>query len=648
MKKCVSFIISTIIISVNLVGQVDNGIEFYRSMYPDDDAVSISITKDLAVSIKNNKPVIAENCKEESILLSNRSGALSTNQVGHSYFVKLLESEAFTLVPDNNKYKRMDVKEIEDYRESSSGIFYDDSKFKKFIFPGLIEGAKTVFNYTLEYNEPWLWGSYFFTNGSTPVEDMVIRLVVPDKVKIVWKVIGDDVSVIRFSQTKKGKKTIYQWKAQKLPKLKIEDDGPAIKSYIPTLMLGISEYVDENGKTVKMMDGHQNLYAWYRKMVNNCKNEVLPEMQFIVDSLINNDDTEKDKVEKIYCWSQRNISYIAFEDGYSSFTPANSQDVFTKRYGDCKGKANLLKEMLSLAKITSYLTWVGTTHLPYKRDDIPGKPVDNHMIVTYIGQDGTFYFLDPTDDFISMDFPTTFIQGKEVMIGYNDTAFNIMKIPEVDKSKSNLIHFMNLKVDNHKLTGNGFIDLYGYNQYTIGGIFRKLSYDKQKTFFTDFFSKGNNKFILDTLIIENIDSPDSNGYIAYKYSIPNYVISMNDKIFINLNIDKIPYYKSAKYEGRQCGIFWKYKEHLFFKYVLDIPEGYEIESVPSDTFVETPDFGIKIKYTKNNNQIVLEKELYNNFILLDLSKIPLWNSTIKTLDKAGNQSIVLKKSKSIK
>jgi len=131
MKKCFFFIISILFISVNLIGQVDKELELYKLKYPDEDAVSISISMGLEVSIKNNKPIITETCKEESILLSKRSAALSTNQVGHSSFIKILESEAFTLVPDNNKYKKMDVKEI---RKVTPGYFMMIVKLENLFF----------------------------------------------------------------------------------------------------------------------------------------------------------------------------------------------------------------------------------------------------------------------------------------------------------------------------------------------------------------------------------------------------------------------------------------------------------------------------------------------------------------------------------
>ena len=65
----------------------------------------------------------------------------------------------------------------------------------------------------------------------------------------------------------------------------------------------------------------------------------------------------------MFYWVQDNIRYIAFENGIMGFKPDAAQNVLNKKYGDCKGKANLLKEMLKLAGYDARLTWIGTSDL---------------------------------------------------------------------------------------------------------------------------------------------------------------------------------------------------------------------------------------------------------------------------------------------
>lgn len=72
-----------------------------------------------------------------------------------------------------------------------------------------------------------------------------------------------------------------------------------------------------------------------------------------------------EKIEAVFYWVQDNIRYIAFENGIMGFKPEAASKVYQNRYGDCKGMANLLKEMLKICGYDARLTWIGTNDIPY-------------------------------------------------------------------------------------------------------------------------------------------------------------------------------------------------------------------------------------------------------------------------------------------
>ena len=78
-----------------------------------------------------------------------------------------------------------------------------------------------------------------------------------------------------------------------------------------------------------------------------------------------NAKSDEEKIRNIYYWVQDNIRYIAFEDGIAGFKPDEANNVLTKRYGDCKGMANLTRQMLKAAGFDARLTWIGTNHISY-------------------------------------------------------------------------------------------------------------------------------------------------------------------------------------------------------------------------------------------------------------------------------------------
>ena len=128
--------------------------------------------------------------------------------------------------------------------------------------------------------------------------------------------------------------------------------------------------------------------------------------------------TDVDKIKAIYYWVQDNVRYIAYEDGYSGYIPSSAQDVLAKKYGDCKGMANLLTEMMKLSGYDAHFTWIGTRHIPYPQST-PALCVNNHAICT-LNYGGKSYYLDGTESYVPFGENAFRIQGKEVMIANGD------------------------------------------------------------------------------------------------------------------------------------------------------------------------------------------------------------------------------------
>ena len=87
--------------------------------------------------------------------------------------------------------------------------------------------------------------------------------------------------------------------------------------------------------------------------------------------------------------------------------------------------------MLKIAGIKGYLTWIGTRDIPYNYTELPTPFTDNHMILTY-KNGGKVYFLDATGQYLPLELPSSFIQGKEALVGIDSTEYEILKVPVID------------------------------------------------------------------------------------------------------------------------------------------------------------------------------------------------------------------------
>jgi Flp pilus assembly protein TadD len=111
--------------------------------------------------------------------------------------------------------------------------------------------------------------------------------------------------------------------------------------------------------------------------------------------------TEKDKVAAIYEYVVRNTRYVGLEFGIHGYKPYRTTEVLSRRFGDCKDKASLLKVMLGEAGIPSHLVLVRTRDQGTMSAKPASLAVFNHAI-TYVPSldlflDGTAEWSGPTE-----------------------------------------------------------------------------------------------------------------------------------------------------------------------------------------------------------------------------------------------------------
>src|SRR6185436_1522859 len=173
----------------------------------------------------------------------------------------------------------------------------------------------------------------------------------------------------------------------------------------------------DQGKKNTLFETDTDLYKWYASMitlVNNKSDDVRQKALKLVEGK----KTDMDKIKSIFYWVQDNIRYVAFENGIMGFKPASAGTVYKNKYGDCKGMANLLCEMLKTVGFDARLTWLGTNDIPYDFST-PALCINNHMICTVV-LNGKNYFLDATEDYIAFNDYANRIQGRPVMIEQKD------------------------------------------------------------------------------------------------------------------------------------------------------------------------------------------------------------------------------------
>ena len=172
------------------------------------------------------------------------------------------------------------------------------------------------------------------------------------------------------------------------------------------------------------------------------RDEVTPEISAKVSQLTSGAKSDYDKICAIGHYVQ-SLRYVAIEmnlENGGGYIPHSAGAVFTKQYGDCKDKANLMRCMLKSAGIQSYLVAIWSGDRTHVRQQWPSPYQFNHMIlaakvsdsvsaVTTISSPlGRLLIFDPTDDKTPVGDLPWYEQSSYALLLANDHG-DLVKMP---------------------------------------------------------------------------------------------------------------------------------------------------------------------------------------------------------------------------
>ncbi len=611
------------------------------TQFPKEDVIYLEMSEHLNISILGDSLNIKNMVKERAHYLTSNDLSLTRERIYYTSFSEIEELTAFTEVPNGKKSKRVEVTDFQVKAATSGGVFFDDNKKMEFLFPGVMTGATTQMEYTEHIKDPRMLGLFFF-NYYVPVLKAEYSVSFPADVDVAYVLLGDNTDKIKFKESKlaNGDK-MYTWTAENLPKLKFEGNAPSRTYFDPHIILHITS-AKLGGKDEPVLRNTDDLYAWYASLVGEINPEGDAELKAIVDEVVKGKTTQREKAVAIFKWVQDNINYIAFEDGMGGFIPRNAIDVCTKKYGDCKDMANLLSQMLRFGGLEAYMTWIGTRSKPYTYAKVPTPIVDNHMITTLV-LDGDTLFLDATGKYQTIDLPTDMIQGKEALIGIDKDHYIVKKVPVIPMETNKVLDSVRLVISGSDLKGSGKSVWKGYPKVDAAyGYYKKDRSDDQR-FVTALLTKGNNKFKVDKYTMNDPLNSSTPLILEYDCTIPDYVKSVAGKYYIGLNMDKMVNTQPIEKDKRTYSFEFDYKMDNNLITEIEVPEGYEVEYLPTSATYSNEAFGFTINYAQTENTIKQVKRVYINTLMLEPSQFDDWNEFLSQLNKAYKETLVLTK-----
>ncbi|HLL15535.1 MAG TPA: DUF3857 domain-containing protein [Pyrinomonadaceae bacterium] len=184
--------------------------------------------------------------------------------------------------------------------------------------------------------------------------------------------------------------TSYTWELRNLPPIEPEIASPEVTSLAPRLAISYTPAGGSAGTTImgaRSFASWTDVSRWYSELSDP---QSAPDDAIALKAreLTATAKTEFDKIRAIGRYVQ-DIQYISIQIGVGRYRPHPATEVFAKRYGDCKDKANLMRAMLRALKIEAYPVLIFSGDSTFVRAEWASPSQFNHCIIAIRVSDET-------------------------------------------------------------------------------------------------------------------------------------------------------------------------------------------------------------------------------------------------------------------
>ena len=642
MKKSILLILTAFIFfAIPTYAQVSDDDEAmaYRlkKKYPDERTACVSDVEEYEFELgkgDGNGPVVTAIMNQKIQFISLREAAMVQYGEYYDKFSSITKFRQY--YKSGNSFGLYKNAKALDKSVTSNDIFYDDSRVKFFniVLPNMGFGAMVEVEKKIN-DSKYLTRIMFHSGDAT--SEKTIRLKVPSWLQLDIREMNFAGNKVEKTQETEGKKTVYTFTMRNLPPILSEKSALPAAYTLPHIIVLVKSF-EVDGKQYKGFENAGDLYKWYKLLYNKCDNQVAS-IKTKATELVKGKTTDIDKVKSIFYWVQDNIRYIAFEDGYAGFVPQTAQDVFKNKYGDCKGMANLLTEMLKLNGFDAHMTWIGTKHIPYDYS-VPSLCVDNHCISTvYLG--GKSYFLDATEKYVPFGQYAYRIQGKEALIEKGEN-YEVIKVPVADKAQNKILTQASFVLQDNILKGHLKITFSGEERTGFHQYFQDLPAERKKEFLQNVLEFGNDNLVAANVKTSDLTNREIPVVIEGDIDLSNNIIRDEKEVYAGIDFfpRKLTSYipdekRMAPYEFN--GIYTIEDE-----IELNIP-GYKVKDLPETINQQATDYGFNGSYTQQGSKILLKKLLTINTGTIKKNDFTNWSDFLKKLKDFNNNIVVVEK-----
>lgn len=489
--------------------------------------------------------------------------------------------------------------------------------------------AKVTFASTIKWPQQFCHiylRSPYFTRAST------VKVIVPGVLASRYSVLPYRLpeSMHLEKTTEKNGDVVYLVKATDRKPLKHDPGAPSLSIDCPQLIIS-GHFSDTD-----------HLYS-YLKSFTDTSGQDDEAVSKLSQRLVSGCTTPLDMIDSVASWVRQNIRYVAIENGEYALRPAAASEVLNRKYGDCKGSANLIKALLRHAGIDSRLVWVGTRdEVPTDWETNPSLMSGNHQIACAILPD-TIVYIDGTATWAPDGYIPENIRGVKVLV-VNDDNCMLTVVPDKSRGMDGESLKAHLSVKGNDLVGTLSRTYSGTERAGMVSAWVGFDVAGRHTFLERLLTYPKKNLSADNprLELKNASAAECT-LTADKVVDRQAARIVGDKLYVGLQPLRLIGLDPVPMGQRTQGLRKTSNSHYSAEIVLDIPENYSVETLPQPFSIKNEWFDGDISYQVSESEIVCNANLRSGHDEVPFDRLEEYNNIIKALNKASNSQLILRR-----
>lgn len=532
------------------------------------------------------------------VTLLNENSKANVLVVGYDSFNKVGKIKGKIYDASGKLVRALKKSEFKDVSAVDGGTMYGDDRIIN------VEVSHGEYPYTVEFEykktkKKFMGYPNWYVRGfKTSIENANIVVNAFDENQLAYKPLNIQIEPVIKED---GKKRKYLWEVKNIKAIQKESVSPSARSLLPVILL--------SPKTFKLGEYKGTTSSWsaYGKFMhdlNKDRDQLPKEMKRKIHELTANVETDREKIDILYNYLQRNTRYVGVQLGVGGWQTFSAEYVCENEYGDCKALTNFMKSMLKEVGITSYPVLINRGGSDdFIREDFV-YPSFNHVILNVPSED---YWLECT----SNAHPPNYLGSDNE----NQTAFRYTE------SGGELVKTPDYKAEQHQEKNEAVITLQETGDAQIANdVF--LSGIMQEWYRSAKFYLSQEDLEKRFLKSENFPSFSVNKYDitvsntkpevtkVYNINVKRYATKSGKRLFVPLNLvnPNVNVPPSTKKRIHPLKIKNDYFDDDLI--TINLPEGYKVESMPDTTYTLETDFGFyKVAIKVEGNQLIYIRKL---------------------------------------